>query len=51
MNELRAVRGVGTPISDEQGVALLEAAGLANAHAVPKAWSVPIRFIVAQRKV
>ncbi len=51
VNDLRTVRGGGTPISDEQGVALLEAAGLANAHAVQKACPAPIRFIVAQRTV
>ncbi len=50
VNDLRAVRGGGTPISDKQGVALLEAAGLANAHAVQKAWPAPVRFVVAQRR-
>ena len=47
--ELRTVRGGGTPLSDEEAVALLERGGLTDAHAVPSDWKAPIRFVAGRR--
>ena len=49
--ELRTVRGGGTPLSDDEAVALLAGGGLAKVHAVPSDWSAPIRFVAGQRSV
>ena len=47
--DLRTVRGGGTPLSDDDAVALLEHGGLTEARAVPRDWPVPIRFVVGRR--
>jgi len=47
--DLRTVRGGGTPLTDEEAVALLERAGLASVRAVPSDWPFPIRFVAGQR--
>jgi len=47
--DLRTVRGDGTPLSDDDAVALLERGGLANVRAVPSEWKAPIRFVAGQR--
>jgi predicted O-methyltransferase YrrM len=48
---LRTVRGGGTPLSDDEALALLAGGGLAKVHAVPSDWSAPIRFVAGQRSV
>jgi SAM-dependent methyltransferase len=47
--DLRTVRGGGTPLSEDDAVALLERGGLANVRSVPSNWSAPIRFVAGQR--
>jgi len=47
--DLRTVRGGGTVLTDEEAIALLERAGLANVRAVPSDWPFPIRFVAGQR--
>ncbi len=46
---LRTVRGGGTPLSDDEAIALLEHGGLTNVRSVPSDWSAPIRFVAGQR--
>ncbi len=47
--DLRTVRGGGTPLSEDDAVALLERGGLANVRSVPSEWMAPIRFVAGQR--
>jgi SAM-dependent methyltransferase len=47
--DLRTVRGGGTPLSEDDAVALLERGGLANVRSVPSEWKAPIRFVAGQR--
>lgn len=47
--DLRTVRGGGTPLSDEEAVAMLEEGGLADVRAVPSDWPAPIRFVAGRR--
>jgi SAM-dependent methyltransferase len=47
--DLRTVRGGGTPLSEDDAVALLEQGGLANVRSVPSEWKAPIRFVAGQR--
>jgi SAM-dependent methyltransferase len=47
--DLRTVRGGGTPLSENDAVALLERGGLANVRSVPSEWKAPIRFVAGQR--
>ena len=49
LTALRTLRGGGTPLSDDEAVALLERGGLTNVRAVPSEWSPPIRFVAGQR--
>jgi SAM-dependent methyltransferase len=46
--DLRTVRGGGTPLSENDAVALLERGGLANVRSVPSEWKAPIRFVAGQ---
>jgi hypothetical protein len=46
--DLRTVRGGGTPLSEDDAVALLEQGGLANVRSVPSEWMAPIRFVAGQ---
>lgn len=46
---LRTVRGGGTPLSDDEAIALLERGSLTNVRSVPSDWSAPIRFVAGQR--
>jgi SAM-dependent methyltransferase len=48
--ELRTVRGGGTPLSDDEAVALLERGGLVNVRPVESDWQAPIRFVAGQRR-
>ena len=48
--DLRTVRGGGTPLSEDDAVALLERGGLANVRSVPSEWMAPIRFVAGQRR-
>ena len=48
--DLRTVRGGGTPLSDDEAVALLERGGLTNVRSVPSDWIAPIRFVAGQRR-
>ena len=48
--DLRTVRGGGTPLSEDEAVALLEGGGLANVRSVPSEWMAPIRFVAGQRR-
>ena len=48
--DLRTIRGGGTPLSDDEAIALLEGGGLSNVRAVPSDWPAPIRFVAGQRK-
>ena len=48
--DLRTVRGGGTPLSDDEAVALLEQGGLTNVRSVPSDWAAPIRFVAGQRR-
>lgn len=48
--DLRTVRGGGTPLSDDEAVALLERGGLASVRSVPSEWLAPIRFVAGQRR-
>jgi SAM-dependent methyltransferase len=47
--DLRTVRGGGTPLSEDDAVALLERGGLANVRSVPSEWMAPIRFVAGRR--
>jgi SAM-dependent methyltransferase len=47
--DLRTVRGGGTPLSEDDAVALLERGGLATVRSVPSEWKAPIRFVAGQR--
>jgi precorrin-6B methylase 2 len=47
--DLRTVRGGGTPLSDDEAVALLERGGLSNVRSVRSDWAAPIRFVAGQR--
>jgi len=47
--DLRTVRGGGTPLSDDEAVALLERGGLVNVRSVPSDWSAPIRFVAGAK--
>lgn len=47
--ELRTVRGGGTVLTDEEAIELLDRAGLADVHAVPSDWPLPVRFVAGQR--
>jgi precorrin-6B methylase 2 len=47
--DLRTVRGGGTPLSEDDAVALLEQGGLASVRSVPSEWMAPIRFVAGQR--
>jgi SAM-dependent methyltransferase len=47
--DLRTVRGGGTPLSEDDAVALLEGGGLANVRSVPSEWMAAIRFVAGQR--
>ena len=47
--DLRTVRGGGTPLTDDEAIALLESGGLTNVRAVPSDWGAPIRFVAGQR--
>ena len=49
--DLRTVRGGGTPLSDDEAVALLERGGLVMVRSVPSDWSAPIRFVAGRRPV
>ena len=46
--DLRTIRGGGTPLSEEDAVALLEG-DLEKAHVVPSDWNAPIRFVAGRR--
>jgi len=48
--DLRTVRGGGTPLSEDDAVALLARGGLANVRSVPSEWMAPIRFVAGQRR-
>jgi hypothetical protein len=48
--ELRTVRGGGTPLSDDEAVALLERGGLVNVRPIERDWQAPIRFVAGQRR-
>lgn len=48
--DLRTVRGGGTPLSDDEAVALLEQGGLTNVRSVPSDWTAPIRCVAGQRR-
>jgi precorrin-6B methylase 2 len=48
--DLRTVRGGGTPLSNDEAVALLEQGGLSNVRSVPSEWKAPIRFVAGQRR-
>lgn len=47
--DLRTVRGGGTPLSNDEAVALLERGGLSSVRSVPSEWKAPIRFVAGQR--
>ena len=47
--DLRTVRGGGTPLSDDEAVALLEGGGLSKVRSVPSDWPTPIRFVAGQQ--
>jgi hypothetical protein len=46
---LRTLRGGGTPLSDDEAVALLESGGLTNVRSVPSDRGAPIRSVAGQR--
>ena len=48
--DLRTVRGGGTPLSEDDAVALLQQGGLADVRSVPSEWMAPIRFVAGQRR-
>jgi len=48
--DLRTVRGGGTPLSEDDAVALLQRGGLTDVRSVPSEWMAPIRFVAGQRR-
>ena len=48
--DLRTVRGGGTPLSEDDAVALLQQGGLTDVRSVPSEWMAPIRFVAGQRR-